>query len=380
MKIFFDFYEIAITKGKSIGIYNYALSVLRNLALNDKLKILVACSGENADQISKIERVEVLEVNREYPNFQKRLLWRSYNAINMATKYECDIYYSPKGFAPGFVRRKRAPYIVLTVHDMIPFYYKSHFPGHFGAFENMFVTKSLYHSIKVANEVITISNYSKEMIKQHCNRKNGIEVIYNGVNSFSFGSNGETECAPYIFSITSSLPHKNRENLLKGYIEYRKNNAEALPLKLCGLDPKWLGDAYQDQGIECMGFVDEKTLMSLYRNARLFVFIPLIEGFGFPPFEAMSFGTPSLVSDIPVFREILGPMVKYVDPLDCKTIGNAIKETLDDKQFRQNFDRESPKFLQKYSWKDCSNEISELFEKVVGNSKSSTNESLELNK
>ena len=368
MKIFFDFYEIAITKGKSIGIYNYALSILRNLALNKDLNILVACSGENSSLLARVPQVKVLEIGGNYPNFKERLFWRSFGAINQASKHECDIYYSPKGFAPGFIRRKRAPHIVLTVHDMIPFYYKSHFPGYFSAFENLFVTKSLYHSIRIATEVITISNYSREMIKQHCKRKNGIEVIYNGINSFNVDLDIDKSDAPYIFAITSNLPHKNRENLLKGYLEYRKKAKQALPLKICGVEATDLGRDYQNQGIECLGFVDQKTLISLYKNASLFVFLPLVEGFGFPPFEAMSFGTPSLVSDIPVFREIMADVVKYVDPLDPKLIGNSIQKTLEDVNFKRDFDRDVPEFLQKYSWLDCSNGITKLFEKIVDDS------------
>ena len=369
MKIFFDFYEIAITKGKSIGIYNYALSVLHNLALNRNLNILVASSGENVSQIAKIPHIEVLEIAQSYPSFRKRLFWRSFEALNLASKHECDIYYSPKGFAPGFIRRRKAPHIVLTVHDMIPFYYKSHFPGYFGTFENLFVTKSLYHSIRIANEVITISNYSKEMIKKHCNRKNGIEVIYNGINSFNTGQNDSGNGTPYIFAITSRLPHKNRENLLKGYLEYRRKNPGALPLKVCGIEPKDLKCVYQNQGIECLGFVDQDALISLYKNASLFVFLPLVEGFGFPPFEAMSFGTPSLVSDIPVFREIMGHVVKYVDPLNPKLIGKSIHETINDDGFKRTFDRDAPEFLLRYSWSDCSKGISQLFERIVKDSR-----------
>lgn len=368
MKIFFDFYEIAITKGKSIGIYNYAFSILRHLAFNRNLNILVACTGENASQIARIPNIEVLQIGQRYPGFKDRLFWRSFEAIQLARKYECDIYYSPKGFAPGFVRRRKAPHIVLTVHDMIPFYYKRHFPGYFGTFENLFVTKSLYHSIRIANEVITISNYSKEMIKKHCKRKNGVEVIYNGINSFHAGADDKRNEPPYIFSITSRLPHKNRENLLKGYLDYRKKNSEALPLKLCGIEANDLPSMCQNQGIECLGFVDEATLISLYKNASLFVFLPLVEGFGFPPFEAMSFGTPSLVSDIPVFREIMGHVVKYVDPLNPKLIGNSIHETISDDGFKRTFERDAPEFLQRYSWRDCSQGISQLFEKIVEDS------------
>ena len=54
------------------------------------------------------------------------------------------------------------------------------------------------------------------------------------------------------------------------------------------------------------------------KNAALLVQPSLYEGFGIPPLEAMSLGTPVLVSDIPVFKEI------YADfPVTFFEAGNA---------------------------------------------------------
>ena len=53
------------------------------------------------------------------------------------------------------------------------------------------------------------------------------------------------------------------------------------------------------------------------------------EGFGIPLVEAMSLGTPVVVSDIPVFREVAGAAGAYVDPEDVGGFVRAIRE-LDD--------------------------------------------------
>ena len=50
--------------------------------------------------------------------------------------------------------------------------------------------------------------------------------------------------------------------------------------------------------------MSDKELLSYLKNADLLVQPSLYEGFGIPPLEAMSLGTPALISDIPVFKEI----------------------------------------------------------------------------
>jgi glycosyltransferase involved in cell wall biosynthesis len=53
------------------------------------------------------------------------------------------------------------------------------------------------------------------------------------------------------------------------------------------------------------------------------------EGFGLPLVEAMVRGTPIVVSDIPIFREIGGEAAVYADPRDVRSVVGAIRQ-LDD--------------------------------------------------
>ena len=68
--------------------------------------------------------------------------------------------------------------------------------------------------------------------------------------------------------------------------------AKALPLALCGAD-----DVQQD-GVLALGRVSDEVLGALYAHADLFVFLSLIEGFGYPPIEALRAGTPVVCSTL----------------------------------------------------------------------------------
>ncbi|TFC89884.1 glycosyltransferase family 1 protein [Cryobacterium sp. TMT4-31] len=87
-------------------------------------------------------------------------------------------------------------------------------------------------------------------------------------------------------------------------------------------------DAQKDGTVVFLGQISDSELKWLYERARVFLFLTLDEGFGMPVLESLSFATPMIVSDIPVFREILGRSATYVDPLDGLAISQALKREL----------------------------------------------------
>lgn len=93
--------------------------------------------------------------------------------------------------------------------------------------------------------------------------------------------------------------------------------------------PAELREAVAQGSLRFAGFVGDAQLAWLYRQATLFVFLSLDEGFGLPCLEALHFGAPILASDIPVFREILRGHARYVDPRSEDAVAAAIASTLD---------------------------------------------------
>ncbi|MFY2791582.1 glycosyltransferase family 4 protein [Rhodococcus sp. MALMAid1271] len=86
--------------------------------------------------------------------------------------------------------------------------------------------------------------------------------------------------------------------------------------------------AIDDGSIRYTGFVDTEQLAWLYRNTALFVYLSLDEGYGLPPLEALRLGAPVLVSERPIFRELLSESVRYCDPTDVDAVTEAIKTCL----------------------------------------------------
>jgi glycosyltransferase involved in cell wall biosynthesis len=79
-------------------------------------------------------------------------------------------------------------------------------------------------------------------------------------------------------------------------------------------------------------FVDlptDKELAALYKNAALFIFPSRIEGFGIPPLEALSYGTPVAASSSASLPEVLHDGARYFDPDDIEMLTRLMQDATD---------------------------------------------------
>lgn len=80
--------------------------------------------------------------------------------------------------------------------------------------------------------------------------------------------------------------------------------------------------------VRFLGRVTDGNLRWLYENASVTLYLSLDEGFGLPPLEAASFGCPVIVSDLPVFRETVGGIARFVEPHDDRRIAREIDDVI----------------------------------------------------
>ena len=83
--------------------------------------------------------------------------------------------------------------------------------------------------------------------------------------------------------------------------------------------------------VKFLGFVEASDLGVLYSNASAFCYPSLMEGFGLPILEAMSYGTPVVTSRGSSTQEVAGNAGVLVDPLDLSSIANGVVEALSQK-------------------------------------------------
>lgn len=104
--------------------------------------------------------------------------------------------------------------------------------------------------------------------------------------------------------------------------------------------------------------VSDATLQYLYDNASFVLFSSYIEGYGLATVEAIQHGVPTVLSDVPVMREVGGEYCDYFDP-DCPQQLVEIIQGYEEHHERYEAKRESLKGYHAPTWDDCASAILE---------------------
>ena len=335
MKLLFDASELTPVSAKSVGIYRYALGLfsemVRQCGPDDHVALV--CNGDNlADFQRRLApgRVTVVCIQPRMPGHFWRQWWMRLGAALCLRRMGAEAYLSPKGFIPRRTAWPRGVARVAVIHDLIPFWYFKQWPGYFGRMESWLVSGAFEHAFRRADRLIAISEETGRALAEHGVPSRRVSVVLNGVDTAEDEVEAVRSDLPsgvegrFIFAMASGLPHKNQQGVLAAYAAYRRlAGTRALPLVLCGASD------VQQGGVLSVGRVSDKALLALYRYADLFVFLSLMEGFGYPPIEALRVGTPVLCSDLGVLKEVTGGLAYHVAPQAAEEATQAMHRLCD---------------------------------------------------
>jgi glycosyltransferase involved in cell wall biosynthesis len=88
---------------------------------------------------------------------------------------------------------------------------------------------------------------------------------------------------------------------------------------------------------------------ALYREASVFVYPSLFEGFGIPLVEAIECGVPVITSQGSCFSEAAGPASRYVDPYRPEELAHQLQKVLENEGMRKNMVDESKNYIRKFN-------------------------------
>lgn len=86
---------------------------------------------------------------------------------------------------------------------------------------------------------------------------------------------------------------------------------------------------------EFFDYVDKTTLESMYCGAYLLAYPSLNEGFGYPPLEAMKYGTPVISSAFSAIPEVCGDSVLYTNPYSVDELAMRIMQMENEKLYNE---------------------------------------------
>jgi glycosyltransferase involved in cell wall biosynthesis len=231
-------------------------------------------------------------------------------------------------------------------------------------------------SVRLTDQVITISNFSKSVI---C-RRLGTAPAKITVTHLGPGWLGKPPVAidwealrthydlpgKYIIAFGGGALHKNIPRLIQAYLECK--DAHDYALVIMGRLPAnvELPEIPGDDGsskIQWLGYVPTAHIQPLLGHSALYVLPSLYEGFGMPILEAQFAGASSNAASLP---EIGGEGAIYFDPLSVPAISEAIRSALKgDASWIAGIRRAAEANLLRFSWKATAQASLEVYLSLV---------------
>lgn len=300
----------------------------------------------------------------------RKTLWEKFVFPNAVKKDKPDLVWSPY-FS---VSKIDGINHVMTIHDVI---YRI-FPQYIPNWRWKFYYNLAESAARKADQVITISQCSKNDIVKFLEiKEEKIKTIYLGrpvlEKENQAGLNKYSIKNKYIFYIGGFDYRKNVVKLIDSYKIFCESN-DNIDLVIAGKLPKQPNPIALDvekkvkelglqDKVRFIGYVADENLPELYKNAAVFVFPTLYEGFGLPVLEAMTYGCPVITSNNSSIIEITSEAALLVNPYNSEDIAKAIEKVLSDEKLRQAMIQKGIENAQRFSWEKCAIETLRVFDK-----------------
>ena len=351
-----------------------------------------------------VDGVLALDRENEYVVFLKRDNWHEFKSDNPRVKKvladirwytvaeqirlplilkreKLDLVHFPHFNVPLFYRGR----FIVTIHDLIlmrhptqrastlsPLVYK---------IKNFGYRIAIDSAAKRSAKIIAVSEFTgNDIAAKFRVNKDKIAMVYEGIaRDLETGDRGNDKKVifgynihrPYLLYVGNAYPHKNLEGLVRVFANLRQKHPD-LKLVLVGKEDYFYNrlkdytrTVKNGEFVVFPGFVPDRELACLYRQALAYVFPSFFEGFGLPPLEAMAHSCPVASSNSTCLPEVLGQAAEYFDPHDENDMAAKIERLIGDSARREQLITLGREQIKKYSWQTCARETLSLYKQVL---------------
>lgn len=225
-------------------------------------------------------------------------------------------------------------------------------------------------SLERADKIVAVSfNTQKDLLSYFDIAERKIEVIYHGIElNDGFCLPERYTESPYILYVGTRNENKNFSRFIQAFALLHEKYPE---LRLVCTSLAFTSEeifSFQKLGIDNAAMhvaADEELMNRLYRDAELFVFPSLYEGFGLPILEAMAAHCPIALSDTSCFPEIAKDAGAYFDPYDIDSIFEVMDKVITDSTYRNELIEKGSVRVKKFSWEKCTQKHLELYKTLL---------------
>lgn len=354
------------------GIGNYITNLISELALLDlENKYIIYASAKNKQFYETSNRNFIVkDIGIMGRNKFLRILWEQLVLPIKSLIIRADILFSP-GFVCPFIKTSKN---VLVIHDMTFF---SH-PQVHTFFKRIYFPFMIKRSIARSEKIISVSyNTKNEILKYSTAIKDDIVVTHLAANNISnieigdekgflekkYNINGD-----FLLFVGMIEPRKNINLIIEALEEINDSEIKFVVVGQKGWMIKDLYEKISEKKLEdrilFTGFVPDDELQIFYKNAKIFLYPSLYEGFGIPVLEAMSAGCCVITSNISSLPEVAGDAAILINPTKVEELKDAIDLLLSNDNLRNELIIKGFENCKKFSWKNTAEQTLNVFREL----------------
>lgn len=316
----------------------------------------------------------------DQPNFHRRTLYTPpHHRLEQwllpleLWPHHLDLLHSPD-FIPPFRRNSAS---VITVHDLgflhFPHFVTQDSAQHYGLIDQ---------AVRRTDHIIAVSESTKtDIINLLGVDERKIAVIHEATTPDYHPRVTPDEMAevaearkryglyrPFILFVSTIEPRKNLPTLLRAFRRLLDEYKVDVELVVVG-ERGWLfedvfaltSELQLNGAVKFLGRVPGSDLPLLYNAAMVHVHPSLYEGFGLTPLEAMSSGTPTIVSNVSSLPEVVSDAGLLVPPEEVEEWTVAIWRLLTDSALRETMIEKGLKRAATFSWEKAASQHLEVY-------------------
>jgi glycosyltransferase involved in cell wall biosynthesis len=299
--------DIHVVEGRPQGSQTTLINLLREIAaLGRAHEFALYCNDVELCR-SRIGVDGFTYVKTEAGGALKRLLWILPRSLKKRSAKRALWQYIS---TPFFFGKN-----VVVIHDVLPLTHPRLFPLGF----RVRCQVLFFLSMLAAWRIVVVSEFSgSEISRLFPYFRAKLHLVSNGPSFaeeeyFKVPLVSEKPARSYVLTVGRIEARKNQVMLARAFV------AAAVPgvdLIIVGRRDLGFSDPLPNHpAVSVRVGVDDASLISLYRNASLFIFPSEAEGFGIPLLDAVLFGIPVISSDQTAMPEVAGDAAKFFNPL-----------------------------------------------------------------
>ena len=281
----------------------------------------------------------------------------------LLNKFKPDVVFTPMQTMGPWGRKFR---LVSTVHDLI--YYSNPTPPRNLPWPIRLIWR-LYHLswapqrllLRSADEHVAVSDTTKQLMVDNHLTPHPITIVSDAVEAPDTVRDSPSRGRDLVY-MGSFMPYKNVELLMRAMHLLPEYHLHLLS-RASATDEARLRALAPADSVTFHGGVTDAQYHEVLSTAAALVTASRAEGFGLPLVESMAVGTPVVVSDIPVFREIGGDAAVYFDPESPASFAGAIRSLEDDDRWMSR-SQLSAQQASTYRWENSARALLQVLQRV----------------